>query len=483
MIYLSLFFVLVLSLLAFFNWRLGLTLSVITALAQDPLRKLTPDEPAYFNLFVGVVFAAAVAGCLIKSKTLDIDRFAEKGSNLRLALSLTLTVILLQSLHSLLRFGVPQVTLIGLLNYLVPFIAIIYIAKLRETMDLSEIRKFFRVYLYLAIPAVFTVYLEQAGLESPLFGEVGVGIWITDLGTILQAYSGIYRAAEIAAWHIFTCASLLILMSTYDKPTLLKSIGIFLLVAVLIYIGVFTGRRKFIVMVAIFVVSYGALLLWSSQKHRHVAIGLGMMATLAFLLFGGERFDPNTGYVEVIGERSAVELYLSRSSGVFGDIQERFTGLGIAPVSWAYTRTGFFGAGVGVGTQGVQHLGNFSSLVGGAAEGGLGRLMVELGAPGLVLIAILVGLIVHRLFTTAESKRITSRRDKRFFCGLIAVAIANVASYTIAQGMFGDIFVLLFNGVVFGALLTFARETQVARRTSRAPRNTVSGTAMPVPTR
>jgi hypothetical protein len=41
---------------AFAEWRLGLLLCLATAIVQDPLRKLTPDQPVLFIGFVAVVF-------------------------------------------------------------------------------------------------------------------------------------------------------------------------------------------------------------------------------------------------------------------------------------------------------------------------------------------------------------------------------------------------------------------------------------------
>src|SRR5262249_6684477 len=73
-------------------------------------------------------------------------------------------------------------------------------------------------------------------------------------------------------------------------------------------------------------------------------------------------------------------LYVQRSQTVFRDVPSRFVDLGIAPVTWAYDKFGPLGAGLGVGTQGTQH---FSGGIQGAAEGGLGKITVELGIPGL----------------------------------------------------------------------------------------------------
>lgn len=49
------------AMLAAVNWRMGLTPCVLTAVLQDPLRKLTPNEPAYFgDVFVLLIIGWAV---------------------------------------------------------------------------------------------------------------------------------------------------------------------------------------------------------------------------------------------------------------------------------------------------------------------------------------------------------------------------------------------------------------------------------------
>ena len=48
------------------EWRWGLLLCVVTAILQDPLRKITPDQPVFFVLFVGIVFAGACLGAVAR---------------------------------------------------------------------------------------------------------------------------------------------------------------------------------------------------------------------------------------------------------------------------------------------------------------------------------------------------------------------------------------------------------------------------------
>ena len=56
------------------NWRRGLFAAVLVALLQDPLRKLVPNEPVYFVLLVGVVFAAAALGGMASGISMSPQR-------------------------------------------------------------------------------------------------------------------------------------------------------------------------------------------------------------------------------------------------------------------------------------------------------------------------------------------------------------------------------------------------------------------------
>ena len=47
---------------AFAEWRIGLLMCLAIAVVQDPLRKLTPDQPVVFVVLAGVVFGAAFMG-------------------------------------------------------------------------------------------------------------------------------------------------------------------------------------------------------------------------------------------------------------------------------------------------------------------------------------------------------------------------------------------------------------------------------------
>src|SRR5439155_16659418 len=81
------------------------------------------------------------------------------------------------------------------------------------------------------------------------------------------------------------------------------------------------------------------------------------------------------------------DAYALRAQSVFEDVGTRVANFGFLPVTWVYDSWGFFGAGVGTGSQGMQHFGGWDLVNNGAAEAGLGKIMLELGVPGLFVMA------------------------------------------------------------------------------------------------
>ena len=59
---------------AFAEWRFGLLLCLATAILQDPLRKLTPDQPVIFVVLAGVVFGAACLGALAAGRAVGSEQ-------------------------------------------------------------------------------------------------------------------------------------------------------------------------------------------------------------------------------------------------------------------------------------------------------------------------------------------------------------------------------------------------------------------------
>jgi hypothetical protein len=108
------------------------------------------------------------------------------------------------------------------------------------------------------------------------------------------------------------------------------------------------------------------------------------------------------------------------------------------------------GAGLGAGAQGAQH---FGAIGEGAAEGGLGKIWLELGAPGFLIVIWFTWTLMCHLWTVLHVVNRQSLLFSRMALGLMGFLIANVANYTVATQAYGDVMVLLIVGTTVGALL------------------------------
>ncbi|MBC7625363.1 MAG: hypothetical protein H7232_18540, partial [Aeromicrobium sp.] len=111
---------------AVFNWRAGLILCVVVALAQDPARKLSPGNPVYFVVFVGVVFAAAWVGAWINKVKLGPQVIHGWQQQLQMPAMLFVGLLAVQALHSVARWENPMLPAIGLVFYLAPVLAVVF---------------------------------------------------------------------------------------------------------------------------------------------------------------------------------------------------------------------------------------------------------------------------------------------------------------------------------------------------------------------
>jgi hypothetical protein len=149
---------------------------------------------------------------------------------------------------------------------------------------------------------------------------------------------------------------------------------------------------------------------------------------------------------------SDYSVYVERSQNVFQDAPARLFELGFQPVMWAYDSFGLFGAGLGVGTQGTQHFGGGGAIA-GAAEGGLGKITLELGIPGLFVMGWLAILISRQLWLIMRGASRHSVRMGRLSFGLFSFLAANLAGFSVATQAYGDFFILLILGWTLGFLL------------------------------
>src|SRR5215472_17051700 len=110
--------------LAIAEWRFGLVLCLVTAIVQDPLRKLTPGQPVFYVVFVGVVFAGMCVGALTRGVPLTPNIIFNRYRHLAAPFTLFRFLIVAQAFNCYLRFANPMLPLIGLLTYSMPLVSV-----------------------------------------------------------------------------------------------------------------------------------------------------------------------------------------------------------------------------------------------------------------------------------------------------------------------------------------------------------------------
>lgn len=432
------------------DWRLGLLLTLLTGVLQDPMRKLVDGEPVYFVLFSGIVFSASVAGAVFAGVPLSLRQIDGWRRYLSTPVSLFILLLAFQALNAFARFGNPLVPALGIVNYGGPLLAVMFAYRWSLNQGTPEVRRFLRLYFNIVAVVLVSVVLEFLGFDWRVLGEVGEGLTITSGTGNIQAYSGLFRASEIAAWHAAACACFYVLMSTELHFDLQKILKITIVVLLLLGVGILTGRRKMVIEVAIFISCYLALLTFFQRR----SVRLGLIAVVAAIFaYVGSVFFMEPDAKDLLDRSDSYKVYLQRSKTVFGAAPDRFVDLGIAPIEWAMDRYGVFGGGLGIAGQGVRFLGDTSLQAEGAAEGGLGKITLELGLPGLFIVAWLALAAIRHVWWLLHRTSQLSPQHGRLAFGLVSFLIANAATFMVATQVYSDVFVLLLLGTAAGMLL------------------------------
>lgn len=418
---------------------------VLIGFLQDPARKLMAGEPIYMTVAVGVVVACIALRQMFSTQNSFTDPFARWSGNIPAPLVVYLLLILIQGVHSLVRYGSPFVTTLGAIFYVAPLLAIII--GYSQFYRFEIVRGFMVIFSVLALVAAVSVLLAFSGFQSPLLNEVGGGLIIYDQGTILKAHSGVMRSSEIAGWHMGACVCFLIIL-TADKASLASILLASVLIVLLISSIILTGRRKMILQIVVFSTIYIPLLRFyqGALSMRFMLVVMTAIGILSMFIY---TFVPSLAGGDY-------ELYLARGTSVFGDAGERFSTLGIGSIAWAYNLHGFLGGGLGVATQGSQHF--IEGFVGGAGEGGLGKLVSELGIIALLIVPWLAYAFAVHLHRCLQLVSTTMPGKLGFSVGVLAFLVANIPTFIVASQVYGDVFVLLILGLLAGALFALPKQ-------------------------
>lgn len=446
------------------DWRLGLCLTVVIGFAQDPIRKLTPGQPGIYVGLVLVSFLACVLVLLQRRRArFDLSLMFPATPALRSVVLIFVGLIALQAIHSMVRWGVPSRTLIGMGFYFAPLLGLWMGFQVGRFQPF--LRRLLKLYLLVAALFGFTALLDYLGVDRALFDAIGEGQIIHfRYGFWTEGAVGLWRSTDMAAMHL-TIASCLALVVALSGSVGIQRTGWLVLSGFFAVISLLTGRRKAIVQIVVFC----GLFFWlvarygpgrSRQQIWGLFISAAGLAALALVL------EPSEFLGDDFGE------YLARASTAQGDLWNRFSILGLYAAQRGLDISGGIGLGVGTlaqtgaaGVSGVQGAG-FSFV----SESGLGKIIAELGWPGIAILLMLAWGLLQALFYALRMMRYEPDSIATLELGLVAFALSNLPFFSAAAGVYGDPFVLIICGICLGSVFVVPTTSSQARAVGSAPK-------------
>ena len=438
------------------DWRLGLLLTVVIGFAQDPIRKLTPGQP---STYVGLVLVSFLACALVlwrrRRGSFELPVMFPTTPLVRSVLTIFVGLIALQGVHSLLRWGIPTRTLIGAGFYLAPLLGLwvgFHVGRFQPLL-----RRLLQLYLFFAAAFGFTAMLDYLGVDTPLFDAVGGGQIIHfRYGFWTKGVVGLWRSTDTAAMHLTIASCLAVVFAISGAVGIQRSLWL-VLSGFFAVVSLLTGRRKAIVQIVVFCGLFLFLLARygpgrSRQQIWGFLLSAAGFAALALVL------DPSEFLGEDFGE------YLARAGTVRIDLWDRFNVLGLYAAQRGLDISG--GIGLGVGAL-AQTGGSFGGIQGAGftfvSESGLGKVIAELGLPGVVIVLMLVWGLLTALLYSLRMMRYEPDSIATLEIGLLAFALSNLPFFSAAAGVYGDPFVLIICGLSLGSVFAVPTTSSNAR--------------------
>jgi hypothetical protein len=435
--------------IAFLDWRRGWYLAVACGVLQDPVRKMTPGTPVVITFSIVLVYLFIVLACHVTLRNALTD-IAKRFPSLYAAANVFVLFLIVAAMNGLMTYGLEhwKAPALSFVIYVIPIPALLIgYAFFRRDEDLHRFLIFYAVLTSLAL---IGVALEYEGVQWQALGLVAAkeGANLRYLpGVLVTMLSGFYRAPDILAWHAATLASIGIAMSV--RARVISKAWPWMMVTAWAVFGCFlSGRRKALYMVVVF----GIVFVWRYARRLNVSQAVSFATLGLMLLFVTHRLSTSErADVYVLAAATTQEEVFQRLEGGFATTIEQ---------------SGFMGAGLGTATQGTQHFTNQSFSW---QEGGLGKLAIELGVPGVIAAALLLFAFVNYMvkITRAPDEPGTSQILR---CMLMAMMISNVANFTASAQAYSDPVLTLMTSFLGGCLLaTAATESRLAAAADAVP--------------
>ena len=423
--------------IALIDWRRGWLMALLCGALQDPVRKMTPGTPVVLTMSVIAVYLCVLfAGS--SQLQLHAKEFSKRFGTIYGPFLVTMLFVALAAIRGVFTYGIAgwKAPALSLFIYLAPIPAVLlgYAYLQREELLLT----FLRFYAIVTSIALIGTPLEYFDFKSAALGTVALTEYnIRYLpGIQIRMLSGLYRAPDIMGWHAATLTIVGIVMALRRQtfrgawPWLLVT-GWGMLNCLL------SGRRKAVYMVAVFAGTF----LW--RYFRRLTVTQAIALVLVVLMVGG--------VVYKISQDEASSVYARGTATSREEIFERLEG-GL----WAtIDQFGILGAGLGSATQGVHHFHLVEGGTVGWQEGGLGKLAIELGVPGLLAVLFL-GLALFRLMFQISGHPDVPGSPQLIRAALFAIVVANVVEFLVSAQAYSDPVLTLMTAFFVGTLLATA---------------------------
>ena len=418
------------------DWRKGWLALMVCTVLQDPVRKMTPGSPVWISFSIVAIYAAMLFAAR-RTLIVNLREFARRFPSISAAAMLFLAMLGAAALRGLSTFGLDywKIPVLSLLTYVAPLPAILlgYV----YLQDEERLYKLFRFYAFVTGVAMIGTALEYLRFRSPALGMVAMPFeqWRHVHGMQIRMLSGFYRAPDVMGWHASMLTSIGLVMTARGGfgrrswPWMAIATWGF-------FICMISGRRKAIYFVVVFMLAF----LWRYVRRLAPSQLLAVIA-VALLLVGVVRNLEGGAETSVYTRGAATsrgELFYRLEGGMIGTFQQ----------------SGFFGMGLGAATQGTRHLAVGKTRL-GWQEGGLAKLAVELGLPGLLAAVLLLWVVMRKLLLLTRIGDVPgSSQFAR--AALFAVAIANVSTFMISAQAYTDAALALTTGFMAGCLFATA---------------------------
>jgi hypothetical protein len=418
------------------DWRRGWLFAVVIGVLQDPVRKLVAGAPVYLTFSIVGVYVAILFSTQQRMQRALRD-FSRRFASLWGAFGIVLLFLVLAAINGLMTYGIAlwKAPLLSLFIYVAPLPAILLGYMYLDSEE--KLFAFFRFYAIITSIALIGTPLEYYRVDFPALGMVQqVGDYIRFLpGMEVRMLSGFYRAPDIMGWHAATLTAISVAMMVRSEMRK-RSWPWMLAAAWGFYNCMICGRRKAIYYVAAFAVVF----IWRYFKRLRAAefAAFVMAGVVSILVIHHLKADEQSKIYAAAAVASSSELTGRLEGGVMETIRQ----------------FGILGAGLGSATQGVQHvLGPEQSL--SWQEGGLGKLAIELGLPGLLAVALFAFTAVRMMIRISglPDHPSTSQIGR---AALFGIVIANMVNFMASAQTYSDpvltILACFFTGCLFATI-------------------------------